>query len=88
MKGGRGSSGFPTPFKEPGQVKTRLSPPLSLQDAAELYGCLLRDILEKVGRWLQLSLALAYDPPEFLPFSQRLLPQEGAELGERIARGL
>ena len=81
--------------KEPvsGQVKTRLSPPLSLKGAAELYRCFLKDILEEVGRWPQLRLALAYDPPESLPLFQglvppgaQLFPQEGADLGERMAR--
>ncbi len=37
-------------FKIPevGKVKTRLSPPLSLKDAAHLYACFVEDIFEKV----------------------------------------
>ncbi|MDP3181351.1 MAG: TIGR04282 family arsenosugar biosynthesis glycosyltransferase [Desulfobaccales bacterium] len=77
----------------PGQVKTRFSPNLSPEGAAELYCCFLEDILEEVVRWPQLRLALAYTPPESLPFFQGLVPsgtdlfpQEGADLGERMAR--
>lgn len=77
----------------PGQVKTRLSPPLSAEAAAELYGCFLEDILEEVGRRPQLRLALAYSPPGarsffqgLVPAGTQLFPQEGADLGERMAR--
>lgn len=81
--------------KEPvaGQVKTRFSPPLSLKEAAELYLCFLKDILEEMGRWPELHLALAYSPPEARSFFQglappatRLFPQEGDDLGTRMAR--
>ncbi len=34
---------------EPGQVKTRLVPPLSYESAAELYRCLLLDKLLQVA---------------------------------------
>jgi rSAM/selenodomain-associated transferase 1 len=44
----------------PGQVKTRLSPPLSAAAAARLYHCFLEDILEEMGRLPDISLALAY----------------------------
>ncbi len=77
----------------PGQVKTRLCPPLSPEGVAKLYRCFLEDILEEVVRWPELSLALAYSPPGALPFFQslvppgtQLFPQEGAGLGERMAR--
>ncbi len=79
----------------PGQVKTRLCPPLSLQAAAHLYNCFLEDILEEMGRLPDLSLALGYSPPASrswfrarLPESVELFPQEGADLGERMARAL
>lgn len=83
--------------KEPvvGQVKTRLSPNLSPEGTAELYRCFLEDILEEVVRWPQLRLALAYSPPASRPFFQglvpsgtQLFPQEGSNLGERMARAL
>ena len=35
---------------EPGRVKTRLSPPLSPEQAAELYAEMLDDVLEAVHR--------------------------------------
>ena len=44
----------------PGQVKTRLCPPLSPEAAARLYRCFLEDILEEMGRLPDISLAVAY----------------------------
>jgi hypothetical protein len=44
----------------PGQVKTRLCPPLSAEAAARLYKNFLEDILEEMGRLPEISLALAY----------------------------
>ncbi len=77
----------------PGQVKTRLCPPLSPEAAADLYHCFLFDILQEMSRQVQVSLALAYDPPGALPFFRQIappgcliIPQEGPDLGERLAR--
>ena len=77
----------------PGQVKTRLCPPLSPEAAARLYRSFLEDILEEVGRLPELHLALAYSPGSAHPFFQGLappgtllIPQSGADLGERMAR--
>lgn len=77
----------------PGQVKTRLCPPLGPEAAARLYRCFLTDILEEMGRLTRLRLALAYSPTGaqayfngLVPASVGLLPQEGADLGERMAR--
>jgi rSAM/selenodomain-associated transferase 1 len=77
----------------PGQVKTRLCPPLSLQSAAQLYQAFLTDILEEMGRLPGLDGALAYSPGQARSFFQRLapsglrlFPQEGRDLGERMAR--
>jgi rSAM/selenodomain-associated transferase 1 len=81
--------------KEPhrGQVKTRLSPPLSPEAAAQLYHNFLLDILEEMGRVPEVRLALAFSPPEAQDFFQALarpgmdiFPQEGSDLGERMAR--
>ncbi|MBI4642419.1 MAG: glycosyltransferase [Deltaproteobacteria bacterium] len=56
----------------PGQVKTRLSPPLSAAAAARLYKNFLEDILEEMGRLTDLSLALAYtNSPSRLNFFRR-----------------
>ncbi|MFQ5693121.1 MAG: TIGR04282 family arsenosugar biosynthesis glycosyltransferase [Nitrospinota bacterium] len=79
----------------PGEVKTRLVPPLLPDDAAELHKCCLVDTLEKASRLRGVVPALAYAPaqaeaefeslwpPKILRF-----PQEGADLGERMRRCL
>jgi rSAM/selenodomain-associated transferase 1 len=77
----------------PGQVKTRLSPPLSLEAAAQLYHCFIQDILDEMARLPKVRLAVAFSPPTAQVFFCRLAPpgtilfsQEGADLGERMAR--
>ncbi len=77
----------------PGQVKTRLAPHLTAEAAARLYESFLADILEEMGRLTGLSLALAYSPARargfftnLAPAGVSLWPQEGADLGERMAR--
>jgi hypothetical protein len=77
----------------PGQVKTRLSPPLSPEAAARLYHCFLEDILDEMVRAPEVRLAVAFSPPSARGFFRRmappetiLFPQEGADLGERMAR--
>jgi rSAM/selenodomain-associated transferase 1 len=79
----------------PGQVKTRLCPPLSGEAAARLYGCFQEDILEEMARLPGLSLALAYTPDTALDFFKELapsgvllFPQEGSDLGERMLRAI
>lgn len=83
--------------KEPevGKVKTRLSPQLTDQQAAELYKCFL---IDKIGSIIELgksikgiSLAVAFDPPSAQLFFQKLVPswfilinQHGSDLGERL----
>jgi rSAM/selenodomain-associated transferase 1 len=77
----------------PGRVKTRLSPPLSPEEAAQLYHSFLQDILEEMARVPAVRLALAFSPPGAQGFFRSqafpgadLFPQEGADLGERMAR--
>ena len=79
--------------KEPqaGQTKTRLSPPLSGQQAAELYRCFLLDTLELMLRVEIAQPILAYAPDEAEPFFRGIAPegfaftrQVGADLGERL----
>ncbi|MFN8559202.1 MAG: hypothetical protein U0531_18305 [Dehalococcoidia bacterium] len=41
---------FMAKWPEPGRAKTRLSPPLSTDDAADLARCFLLDTLEEAGR--------------------------------------
>lgn len=74
----------------PGHVKTRLCPPLSLEEAAALYRAFVQDTVERLSGsdW---TLEIAYKPikplenlswldPE-IPFFQ----QEGFDLGARLA---
>ncbi|MFK7897897.1 MAG: TIGR04282 family arsenosugar biosynthesis glycosyltransferase [Myxococcota bacterium] len=80
---------------QPGRVKTRLSPPLSLIQSADLYAEMLADVLEaSLGFAADLGLepVLAFDPPEGLadilplvPAGFRLQAQRGTGLGERMA---
>ena len=74
-----------------GRTKTRLSPPLSGQQAAELYRCFLLDTLELMTRIEIAQPILAYTPDEAEPFFRRFAPpgfeftpQVGAGLGERL----
>jgi rSAM/selenodomain-associated transferase 1 len=77
-----------------GAVKSRMSPPLSPEDAAALYGCLLDDVLELTARSaarLGLEPVLAVHPPSALvelaaraPADFGVLAQRGADLGQRM----
>ncbi len=74
-----------------GEVKTRLSPPLSTDEAAELYRCFLLDKIEQVIALKTASPAIAYTPDEGRTFFEEfapgfvLLPQRGPDLGFRLA---
>ena len=79
--------------KEPlvGRTKTRLSPPLSGQQATDLYRCLLLDTLELMKQVEGVQPIIAYLPPDAEPFFRRfappgfdLVPQVGNDLGERL----
>ena len=48
----------------PGRTKTRLTPPLSPEQAAALYECFLRDTLDLVRRLPDVAPAIAYLPAE------------------------
>lgn len=76
----------------PGQVKTRLVPRLSPEQAAELYEAMLLDILDQHARSAEADLALWYAPAESsgwfrarAPAPYRLLPQAGPDLARRMA---
>jgi len=77
-----------------GEVKTRLCPPLSLADAAELYRSFLLDKIEQVRSLGTASLAIAYTPAEARAFFAEVAPgyvlvqQQGADLGDRLANSL
>jgi rSAM/selenodomain-associated transferase 1 len=79
----------------PGQVKTRLSPPLSPEEAAQLYHSFLLDILEEMAQVPGMRLAVGFSPlmaqgffRGLAPPGTDLFPQEGADLGERMARAI
>jgi rSAM/selenodomain-associated transferase 1 len=84
--------------KEPvaGRVKTRMSPPLSLEQAAGLYAALLDDVLAASSRScaaLGLTPVLALHPPAAcgriaarVPCGMRVVAQRGAALAERMSR--
>jgi rSAM/selenodomain-associated transferase 1 len=75
---------------EAGQVKTRLCPPLSHEEAAELYRCFLMDKIAQVQAVPAAEPVLAYAPDgaagifEKLAPGFRLLPQRGGDLTSRL----
>ena len=74
-----------------GEVKTRLCPPLTAAEAAELYRSFLLDKIEQVRALTAVSPAVAYTPAEGRALFESLapgftlLPQRGADLGARLA---
>lgn len=74
-----------------GEVKTRLCPPLSAAEAAELYRCFLLDKIEQVRSLCGARPAIAYTPEEGRAFFETaapdflLVPQRGDDLGARLA---
>jgi hypothetical protein len=75
----------------PGQVKSRLCPPLTFDQAASLARCFLLDTLVTVRGAAGATAYLAYTPDdardEFRELAGEgiaLLPQEGQDLGERM----
>lgn len=77
---------------QPGRVKTRLVPPLTPTQAAELYEAMLLDILEQHPPQPGVERALWYTPyeeqgwfREAAPSGYRLLAQRGSDLAERMA---
>lgn len=74
----------------PGRVKTRLCPPLTPEEAADFYDCLLRDVLGELSRSERWDTWVAYAERSrdyFLKLRESrvgLLPQRGASLGARM----
>jgi rSAM/selenodomain-associated transferase 1 len=80
---------------QPGCTKTRLSPPLSHQEAADLYEAFLLDTILKLANLEWADMAVAISPPESSSFFKRitptgtlLLPIEGADIGDCLAEAL
>jgi uncharacterized protein len=74
-----------------GSVKTRLVPPLTHQQAAELYRALLLDQLEHLTSLHIADLYVAFMPHDADTLMERLVPavyqcfpQRGADLGQRM----
>lgn len=77
-----------------GSVKTRLSPPLTLDEAAGLYACFLKDTAESIAAFgaAGRGAGVAVYTPEsaealfgrLLPPDFGLIPQRGEGLGERL----
>jgi uncharacterized protein len=77
-----------------GAVKTRLVPPLTEEEAAEINVCFLRDMVANIASVMETEAAtglIVYTPPgsesafdAVLPKGFDLLAQRGATLGERL----
>jgi rSAM/selenodomain-associated transferase 1 len=72
-----------------GRTKTRLCPPLTLEQAAALYEALLRDTIGLAARLEGVQRAIAVTPPEaavlfrqWSPPGTILLPVVGADIGD------
>jgi len=81
---------------EPGRVKTRLCPPCTEAQAAEIAAAALADTIEAVDstvadpRWrdrVQRVVLLDGQPGEWIPHRYDLVAQRGDGLGERLANG-
>lgn len=75
----------------PGNVKTRLCPPLTYEMAAELYRCFLLDSFDQYVKLDKTLVIVSFFPPEWkqglramAPKDFRLIPQSGDDLGERL----
>ncbi|HEV2056893.1 MAG TPA: TIGR04282 family arsenosugar biosynthesis glycosyltransferase [Methylomirabilota bacterium] len=75
---------------EPGRVKTRLCPPLSPDDAAELYRCFLLDKIAQAREVAGVERVLAFVPAQAAAVFEALAPgftllaQRGADLTARL----
>lgn len=79
----------------PGLTKTRLSPPFTPEGAAEFYRCMMLDTLALMARVRAADHTVAHTPASactyfesIAPDGFRLVPQQGADLGQRLANAL
>lgn len=80
----------------PGEVKTRLCPPLDADEAASLHGTLVLDAIERTKGLQGVTLYVAGTPDLAHPFFKvmegrygaRLLPQRGPDLGARMRQAM
>lgn len=74
----------------PGQTKTRLCPPLSPAQAADLYQCFLLDTLDTMRKVPGVQHLIGFLPESSQPYFRQLAPdfgltcQRGVSLGERL----
>lgn len=78
---------------EPGKVKTRLCPPLTPREAADVYGAFLLDTVGLTSGIPEADLFIAYDPYTARDFFSRMfprpvecIPQGTGDLGNRLSR--
>jgi rSAM/selenodomain-associated transferase 1 len=75
---------------DPGQTKTRLSPPLTAAQAAGLYDCFLHDTLDLMRKVSGVKRGIAFLPESegkyfhTLAPDMKLVSQRGSSLGERL----
>ncbi len=76
----------------PGEVKTRLCPEFTTQEATNLYRCFIQDRIKEIGNLTGMDLAISYTPEDsneyfarFLSNGFHLFPQRGKDLGERLS---
>jgi len=62
---------------EAGRAKTRLTPPLSASEAAELSRCFLLDTIQRVREVRDIAPVIAHDPPESAALFAALAPEFG-----------
>jgi rSAM/selenodomain-associated transferase 1 len=78
----------------PGKTKTRLSPPLTPEQASALYECFLQDTLDQMRQVDETQRLIAYLPQDAQDYFRRLAPdfelilQNGHDLGERLDNAL
>ena len=80
----------------PGEVKTRLCPPLDPDEAASLHGTLVMDAIERTKGLQGITLYVAGTPDLAHPFFKvmegrygaRLLSQRGPDLGSRMKQAI
>jgi uncharacterized protein len=78
----------------PGRTKTRLSPPLSLEQSSALYESFLLDALDQMRQVHEAQRVIAYLPLDAQDYFRRLAPdfeltpQEGHDLGSRLDHAL
>src|SRR2546428_424026 len=94
MDGARVAVAIMAKAPKPGEVKTRLCPPLSLEEAASLYDCFLRDKVAQVRALGGATGVIAFTPDESRSLFEaiapgfRLIAQRGADLGSRLLNSL